>query len=121
SLIDDIHSGSRSLIICFRTPPAPTRRDTLSLHDALPISSNLGRDQSNEQREWNDQLYRRLAATVNAIRDRPDDRKPPSLLLISVDRKSTRLNSSHVKNSYAVFCVTQQNNPIHSRKSDGDV
>src|SRR5690606_41828810 len=25
------------------------------------------------------------------------------------DRKSTRLNSSHVKNSYAVFCSTQKN------------
>src|SRR5690606_39935186 len=26
-----------------------------------------------------------------------------------LDRKSTRLNSSHVKNSYAVFCVRKQN------------
>src|SRR5690606_40845587 len=27
---------------------------------------------------------------------------------IILDRKSTRLNSSHVKISYAVFCLTQQ-------------
>src|SRR5690606_20697245 len=26
------------------------------------------------------------------------------------DRKSTRLNSSHVKSSYAVFCLNKQNN-----------
>src|SRR5690606_39662880 len=26
-----------------------------------------------------------------------------------VDRKSTRLNSSHVKNSYAVFCLKKNN------------
>src|SRR5690606_41365933 len=28
----------------------------------------------------------------------------------SVDRKSTRLNSSHVKNSYAVFCLKNKIN-----------
>src|SRR5690625_6636739 len=27
------------------------------------------------------------------------------------DRKSTRLNSSHVANSYAVFCLTEKNIP----------
>src|SRR5690606_40011853 len=30
--------------------------------------------------------------------------------LISEDRKSTRLNSSHVKISYAVFCLTKKTN-----------
>src|SRR5690606_42083744 len=29
------------------------------------------------------------------------------------DRKSTRLNSSHVKSSYAVFCLKKKNRPIH--------
>src|SRR5436309_11268620 len=29
------------------------------------------------------------------------------------DRKSTRLNSSHVKNSYAVFCLKKKKLPIH--------
>src|SRR5690606_40807494 len=28
------------------------------------------------------------------------------------DRKSTRLNSSHVKTSYAVFCLKKKNDPI---------
>src|SRR5690606_17174285 len=28
---------------------------------------------------------------------------------VRLDRKSTRLNSSHVKNSYAVFCLKKQN------------
>src|SRR5690606_42112843 len=32
------------------------------------------------------------------------------------DRKSTRLNSSHVKISYAVFCLKKKNNKhVHSR------
>src|SRR5436309_10733557 len=64
--------------------PAPTGLYTLSLHDALPI--------------W-------LAAESR--------RRPPQCLDVEVpdrgsgtstpDRKSTRLNSSHVKISYAVF------------------
>src|SRR5690606_23323029 len=31
------------------------------------------------------------------------------------DRKSTRLNSSHVKNSYAVFCLKKKNNTLERR------
>src|SRR5690606_41194358 len=34
------------------------------------------------------------------------------------DRKSTRLNSSHVKISYAVFCLKKKSNGL-SRASDG--
>src|SRR5690554_7492749 len=32
------------------------------------------------------------------------------LLGVTVDRKSTRLNSSHVRISYAVFCLKKKNN-----------
>src|SRR5262245_64011879 len=31
--------------------------------------------------------------------------RPPELIGISIDRKSTRLNSSHLGISYAVFCL----------------
>src|SRR5690554_7552322 len=31
-------------------------------------------------------------------------------VLVSVDRKSTRLNSSHVRISYAVFCLKKKKN-----------
>src|SRR6266700_5670132 len=34
-------------------------------------------------------------------------------LLLPGDRKSTRLNSSHVKISYAVFCLTKKKNHAH--------
>src|SRR5207302_9065107 len=34
----------------------------------------------------------------------------PASANISQDRKSTRLNSSHVKISYAVFCLKKKNN-----------
>src|SRR5437868_11459869 len=36
-----------------------------------------------------------------------------------VDRKSTRLNSSHVSISYAVFCLKKKNKQILRRVSDG--
>src|SRR3989442_9389752 len=35
------------------------------------------------------------------------------LLQCHGDRKSTRLNSSHVRISYAVFCLKKKNNQIH--------
>src|SRR5690606_40710691 len=34
----------------------------------------------------------------------------PLVFVISLDRKSTRLNSSHVKISYAVFCLKKKTN-----------
>src|SRR5690606_40180644 len=36
------------------------------------------------------------------------------------DRKSTRLNSSHVKISYAVFCLKKKKNRFTSGVSDGN-
>src|SRR5690606_41733729 len=45
----------------------------------------------------------------NDIRRRGRRRSPV------VDRKSTRLNSSHVKNSYAVFCLKKKMNYITSK------
>src|SRR5690554_1594347 len=44
--------------------------------------------------------------------------KPPEtydILLNNLDRKSTRLNSSHVRISYAVFCLKKKINIIGSR------
>src|SRR5690606_40436835 len=37
-----------------------------------------------------------------------------SYALTSIDRKSTRLNSSHVKISYAVFCLKKKKNKKQS-------
>src|SRR5204863_4699621 len=66
---------------------SPTEINTLSLHDALPISIPLAPATSN----WQD------TATRAAGRARRRD------------RKSTRLNSSHVEISYAVFCLKKKN------------
>src|SRR3712207_8176125 len=37
------------------------------------------------------------------------------ILLISLDRKSTRLNSSHANISYAVFCLKKKKKHMHPK------
>src|SRR5690606_40885177 len=55
-------------------------------------------------------LYQQVRADLQAIIPEPCLALAPTaraacLLALSGDRKSTRLNSSHVKISYAVFCL----------------
>src|SRR5205085_10417389 len=91
------------LPLFFFNAPSTTDIYTLSLHDALPISQRSALD-----------LDMEIAVFVHAQsvargqhRDAVgpfDDRRPPNL-----DRKSTRLNSSHSQISYAVFCLKKKN------------
>src|SRR5436309_7524056 len=60
-----------------------------------------------------------LAVLLARVVDRDDvrviqRRGQPRLALEALDRKSTRLNSSHVKNSYAVFCLKKKNTNHHT-------
>src|SRR5690606_40795698 len=54
----------------------------------------------------------------DVLDDRPVDRL--ARRLFETDRKSTRLNSSHVKISYAVFCLKKKikNHPAEPKQSD---
>src|SRR5256885_6861391 len=79
-------------IFFFFNDTATTEIYTLSLHDALPIFLELG-DQALRGERPSDQLRTRLQHLVG--RRRPD-------------RKSTRLNSSHLVISYAVFCLKKK-------------
>src|SRR3712207_7634780 len=56
---------------------------------------------------WNLGAHFRGARTAD--RGRPDQRTKP--MLPRLDRKSTRLNSSHANISYAVFCLKKKKNP----------
>src|SRR5258707_3775046 len=41
---------------------------------------------------------------------------PPAVIIgVSLDRKSTRLNSSHANISYAVFCLKKKTNPADAQ------
>src|SRR5947199_1926907 len=87
------------------TLAATTEIYTLSLHDALPIfrgAIGTGREE--------DRLRRLVAGAGDRERD-----------LVALrhrrDRKSTRLNSSHLGISYAVFCLKKKTN-LATRKTD---
>src|SRR5204863_2582254 len=95
--------------------PAPPVPSTLSLHDALPIFPAgagharhlqlLGRAPV--------ELVRRCGHRPPHVRDdelRHREVERPQLVVADVrrDRKSTRLNSSHVEISYAVFCLKKK-------------
>src|SRR5215813_14352873 len=71
----------------FFNDTATTEIYTLSLHDALPIG--LSTEAAAHLSDWTVCCSCRL---------------PPQTL----DRKSTRLNSSHVRISYAVFCLKKK-------------
>src|SRR5699024_12694708 len=76
---------------------------TLSLHDALPISGyseSIARDIDIEVQNFINYCYDRAKSILTEHKDK--------LELIKLDRKSTRLNSSHVSISYAVFCLKKK-------------
>src|SRR5436305_3261641 len=55
----------------------------------------------------NRRLYPRMKCRVTIELRQQEDDTP---VLGNLDRKSTRLNSSHVRISYAVFCLKKKNN-----------
>src|SRR5690625_4739318 len=89
--------------------PAPTSSCTLSLHDALPISTDqmaariaiyrMMRPGEPPTEEAVENLFERLFYSEETYDLSRDGHR---------DRKSTRLNSSHVAISYAVFCLKKK-------------
>src|SRR2546430_16772630 len=77
----------------FFNDTATTEIYTLSLHDALPICFVVGF--VGGDRCW-----------FHAGRRAARGRHPPGYF--ALDRKSTRLNSSHSQISYAVFCLKKK-------------
>src|SRR5687768_18153962 len=87
------------------TPKPSTDIYTLSLHDALPIFlEGLKGDAKPLGRKL---LEAALARRVIAYMELGDIDKATDALL-KLDRKSTRLNSSHGYISYAVFCLKKK-------------
>src|SRR5690606_41823693 len=80
---------------------------TLSLHDALPISSSFNHfEEPNIQTKIQNSSSEKIVNEYdNAIRY--NDYIVRNIINLA-DRKSTRLNSSHVKISYAVFCLKKK-------------
>src|SRR5205814_10451606 len=99
--------------------PAPTRAHTLSLHDALPICDAARGERANiveiadaatgvERDALTDDGAHRVDEGKGRAREpvfRGEVDHIESTHAGEQDRKSTRLNSSHLGISYAVFCL----------------
>src|SRR2546430_13634931 len=85
----------------FFNDTATTEIYTLSLHDALPISV--------------------LGETGRAKEIHASLRAPPNRDSAPLDRKSTRLNSSHSQISYAVFCLKKKKTDTSSFSAIPDI
>src|SRR3712207_7216029 len=104
-----------SYLHVFFNDTATTEIYTLSLHDALPISSAWP---STAVPRWPPPSAPTPSPTrPPAPADRPSTSPPPSPDRCGStrpprsplrDRKSTRLNSSHANISYAVFCLKKK-------------
>src|SRR5699024_11937712 len=106
-----------SLLVCLAPPP--TDLHTLSLHDALPIFGVSGK-RCGITRYINNLLGCQLMYTSYCCTTRAGTRRIKNyrINLPAIqptagdwrirDRKSTRLNSSHVSISYAVFCLKKK-------------
>src|SRR5205807_10464996 len=95
------------------TAPSPTTLYPLSLHDALPIYTFTFPVCPKECCLWTTAY---LQVTFKALQGGPPGSATSANDYVSiwvngaavVDRKSTRLNSSHLVISYAVFCLKKK-------------
>src|SRR5690606_40588705 len=104
-----------------RQPPATSHSPRLSLHDALPIyclrlvlrysgatNCTLPTNWPTCAASWAESLTTLTLSASTPTRARqklPKRCENAPISSLQEDRKSTRLNSSHVKSSYAVFCL----------------
>src|SRR5207248_9535698 len=97
------------------TRPAPPHVSTLSLHDALPISSATSSSPATRTSRMGrspEIPYGQSAACPSSfdwmVSDPARSELSANRTLDARDRKSTRLNSSHRTISYAVFCLKKK-------------
>src|SRR3989442_15792203 len=92
-------SSSRFFFLMIRRPP----RSTLFPYTTLFRSKKQLHAENQALRDYCDQITEDLsflAASPQMVRIRQQ--------IMQIDRKSTRLNSSHVRISYAVFCLKKK-------------
>src|SRR5436305_9890737 len=103
-------SVTRALLRFSFNTTATTEIYTLSLHDALPIYDDgrhglSGQTARVQEITTEAELRELLGTPLPRVATRNARRSTRST---SRDRKSTRLNSSHVRISYAVFCLKKK-------------
>src|SRR5205814_9432218 len=107
----------RHLIPPLTTPP-PSYIYTLSLHDALPIFRSRKRPSRPSARRDHRGVRRNVWRAAPSLRTSTigcgthrrtrESHRARNISPYASDRKSTRLNSSHLGISYAVFCLKKK-------------
>src|SRR5256885_12712274 len=87
----------------FFNDTATTEIYTLSLHDALPICQEGDRQGARQEAAASAMSFRSRHTVARANGSDRDGTR---------DRKSTRLNSSHLVISYAVFCLKKKKSTV---------
>src|SRR5690606_41478991 len=106
-------------LLCSSHAPSTTEFYTLSLHDALPIYALVPAQKALAAVQRLGERFGRTRVVDHLIGKSKDNAAwETSLSTFGIgkdlsilgwrDRKSTRLNSSHVKISYAVFCLKKK-------------
>src|SRR5438874_12604275 len=90
-----------TFLFFFFNDTATTEIYTLSLHDALPIFRSPTVREGNF-RNWPSLTLGLLTRSFSCLFQLTSSTRR------TLDRKSTRLNSSHVEISYAVFCLKKK-------------
>src|SRR5207253_11056920 len=95
--------GDPQLFAVVCTEPAPQHEALRSVHDRRRIHLDASEERGHSHRPVRTRTRKAL----------PDDRQASSVDAGQAprDRKSTRLNSSHVAISYAVFCLKKKKTP----------
>src|SRR3712207_7886891 len=107
--------------VFFFNDTATTEIYTLSLHDALPICILIHQPSSGFEGQSTDiEIH---AREIIKTRKRVDEiyAKHTGQSEERVDRKSTRLNSSHANISYAVFCLKKKTQSLRSTEYTPEV
>src|SRR2546426_3365184 len=114
SAIPEIYPLSLLYFFFFFNDTATTEIYTLSLHDALPICHQP----AGGARRGGGMITAGHVLVVDDEKDRKSTRLNSSHLVISYAvsffQKSTRLNSSHLVISYAVFCLKKKKRMLTS-------
>src|SRR5690349_23978923 len=97
-----------------RRPPRSTLFPYTTLFRSRPVAVHLG-PYLVGRRRWAELLRLLVAAGRRGVDQRTPDRFGRRLL-DGGDRKSTRLNSSHVEISYAVFCLKKKKKTKKNKK-----
>src|SRR5690606_41080230 len=108
-----------SCVVCYLTVTALPYTSPLPLHDALPIFTEKNPLPGTARWPgWSaDSAEKKSPNPPSRCTTKPTTSVAPMIITIACsesvqaterDRKSTRLNSSHVKISYAVFCLKKK-------------